>query len=475
MNLLTESYIDACAPNAAASKNGRGLVKSGKFTKLWVSTDESLIFGECKGSGAKPYFPSVDFLTPEQPVYRCTCPSRQFPCKHTLGLMYAWVEKQSFVTADIPEDIQAKRQKAEKRIEKSKAEPTSEKKKSNKSAQLKKIKTQLEGLEQLEKIVERLLQSGLGTVDRQTLQWLKDQGKQMGSRYLTGIQFRLNELQQVLNADWDAELRYEKALELLMQVKALATKGTAYLQIKLERPELEKDATNALEEQLGHAWSLAELKELGLVVQDQELVQLAFVTHEDHARMEYVDTGIWLVLGTGQLVRQITYRPFKAAKFIKAENSVFDVVACKELYTYPGTDINPRVRWEESTIRLVAPTDIQQIRRWAQPSFKEGQKQVKNQWKNVLSDKNPLVLVAYDRVVKVEDSYVLVDQAGTQIPLADGILFGYESMHLLSLLQPELLRGQVMLLRFDYDWKTGRLQAMPLAIVSETEILRFMY
>src|SRR5687768_18260099 len=43
-----------------------------------------LLWGECQGSGATPYrvVTSVDDLG-----YKCTCPSRKFPCKHTLALM----------------------------------------------------------------------------------------------------------------------------------------------------------------------------------------------------------------------------------------------------------------------------------------------------------------------------------------------------------------------------------------------------
>lgn len=93
---LTTSYIDSLAPNAAAAKNGRGLVQKSKFIKLNVSEDEDLLFGECLGSGKSNYVCSVDFITPDNPVARCSCPSRQFPCKHALGLMYAYADGISF-------------------------------------------------------------------------------------------------------------------------------------------------------------------------------------------------------------------------------------------------------------------------------------------------------------------------------------------------------------------------------------------
>ena len=53
---------------------------------------------------------SIDFAVPQRPVYRCTCPSRQFPCKHVLSLLYALVERKTFTSADVPEELAAKRE-----------------------------------------------------------------------------------------------------------------------------------------------------------------------------------------------------------------------------------------------------------------------------------------------------------------------------------------------------------------------------
>ncbi len=72
---IDESYVDAAAPNAAAIKNGRGLILKGKFVRFNKSDDETIIFGECKGSGASNYHCSCDFIRPDNPTHRCNCPS----------------------------------------------------------------------------------------------------------------------------------------------------------------------------------------------------------------------------------------------------------------------------------------------------------------------------------------------------------------------------------------------------------------
>jgi hypothetical protein len=61
----------------------RGL--SGK----WSSTGQAgaALWGLCKGSGAKPYQTVVDL---SGPAYKCSCPSRKFPCKHALSLLLLW-------------------------------------------------------------------------------------------------------------------------------------------------------------------------------------------------------------------------------------------------------------------------------------------------------------------------------------------------------------------------------------------------
>ena len=66
---IDEAYVDSQAPNAAAIKNARGVVLKKKLVRLFHSADGTLLFGECKGSGAENYRPSADFGDPAKPVY----------------------------------------------------------------------------------------------------------------------------------------------------------------------------------------------------------------------------------------------------------------------------------------------------------------------------------------------------------------------------------------------------------------------
>ncbi len=77
----TPERILALAPDSSSASAGRGLAAK----KNWVSLGktDTAIWGECQGSGKNPYQTRID---PLEPAFKCSCPSRKFPCKHGLGL-----------------------------------------------------------------------------------------------------------------------------------------------------------------------------------------------------------------------------------------------------------------------------------------------------------------------------------------------------------------------------------------------------
>src|SRR5882757_4086941 len=96
---LTRAEIEAMAPDQSALKAAAGLLKPAK----WAARARSgnLIWGECQGSGANPYRVAADT---EDPGSKCTCPSRKFPCKHALALMWMFVEDgAAFQSGDVPD------------------------------------------------------------------------------------------------------------------------------------------------------------------------------------------------------------------------------------------------------------------------------------------------------------------------------------------------------------------------------------
>jgi hypothetical protein len=86
--------VNALASDAASAQAGRKLATPGPWSGYGARAEAGLVWGDCKGSGAKPYQVSVELPAdqgePVPPAYACTCPSRKFPCKHALGLLLLW-------------------------------------------------------------------------------------------------------------------------------------------------------------------------------------------------------------------------------------------------------------------------------------------------------------------------------------------------------------------------------------------------
>lgn len=77
----------ALAPDASAAKAGRDLGTARRWSETGAAADPPAVWGLCQGSGSTPYQTCVDLT---EPAYRCSCPSRKFPCKHAIGLLLLW-------------------------------------------------------------------------------------------------------------------------------------------------------------------------------------------------------------------------------------------------------------------------------------------------------------------------------------------------------------------------------------------------
>lgn len=80
--LGTEAEVLALSPDASSSKAAQGLRSPSKWPM--TGSDGDAVWGECQGSGSKPYQTQVDLAGP---AFKCSCPSRKFPCKHGLALL----------------------------------------------------------------------------------------------------------------------------------------------------------------------------------------------------------------------------------------------------------------------------------------------------------------------------------------------------------------------------------------------------
>ncbi|MFW0793345.1 SWIM zinc finger family protein [Gordonia sp. CPCC 205515] len=94
--------VRALAPDAASVRAGDKLATP----TPWRATGATpvVLWGHCAGSGTKPYQTIVDL---RGPAYKCSCPSRKFPCKHALGLLLLWSQGEVPDSDAPPEDAAA--------------------------------------------------------------------------------------------------------------------------------------------------------------------------------------------------------------------------------------------------------------------------------------------------------------------------------------------------------------------------------
>jgi len=85
----TADQVLALAPDTASRKAGSKLGAAGPWSGAG-SSDEGTVWGLCRGSGSRPYRTVIDIADSTGPAYKCSCPSRKFPCKHALGLLLLW-------------------------------------------------------------------------------------------------------------------------------------------------------------------------------------------------------------------------------------------------------------------------------------------------------------------------------------------------------------------------------------------------
>lgn len=476
MKKIDKNKILTMSPNASAISNAKKICSSGAFVKLAHSSDDTFYMGECKGSGKSNYIVSVDFIDEENPVIRCSCPSRQFPCKHGLALLFEIEDEKKFEECDIPEDILAKREKKEKAKIKKETEETEKEKKEpskvSKTARIKKINKQIEGLDLIKKIISQLLKEGLSTMGAISLKEYKDIIKQLGDYYLPGPQILFQRLMLEIQEYKEEQnaLHYQQALECLKKLRAIEKKGREYLKEELEKENLEM-SDNTLYEDLGGVWKLEQLNDLGLKKENVELIQLAFEVVYDEASKIYTDYGYWINLGSGEISYTANYRPLSALKYIKQEDSNFSLLTVPTLTFYPG-GINKRIRWISANFSDVEESCFKKIKTYS-TDIEQAVKIAKNELKNILTDNEVTLLLEFEKIMFTEEEgnkkYILVDKNQKMIELKNN---GVREMAKVfyELLPNECLENQVMFVKLYQEDRT--IYAEPHSIITDNKIVR---
>ncbi|MFG2635532.1 SWIM zinc finger domain-containing protein [Streptomyces sp. NPDC048362] len=229
----TADQVLALAPDVASRKAGSKLGTAGPWSE--TGSGEGTVWGVCKGSGSRPYQTVVDLVGGSGPAYKCSCPSRKFPCKHALGLLLLWAGDDGSVpspaqppewagqwlsgrgrrtagerapareaSATGPADPEAARRRAERRAERVTA-----------------------GTAELEQRLADLLRGGLSSAEQSGYGLWDEMAARMVDAQAPGLASRIRELGAIpaSGAGWPARLLEECALLHLLDQAWLRRDG----------------------------------------------------------------------------------------------------------------------------------------------------------------------------------------------------------------------------------------------------------
>jgi hypothetical protein len=166
-DLWTKDRVLSLAPDAASAKAGQAQATPAKWQNLGRSP--ACLWGEVQGSGQKPYQVRVDLT---EPAFKCSCPSRKFPCKHALGLLLILADQPAKLpSVDPPEWVGewlAGREKRSEARDKKAAAPPKPVDAAAQAARVKKRESNIEaGLDELSRFLVDVLRQGFAAAQSQ--------------------------------------------------------------------------------------------------------------------------------------------------------------------------------------------------------------------------------------------------------------------------------------------------------------------
>ncbi|MEU9569416.1 SWIM zinc finger family protein [Streptomyces massasporeus] len=215
----TADQVLALAPDAASRKAGSKLGAAGPWSEAG-SSDEGTVWGLCKGSGSKPYQTVVDIAGAAGAAYKCSCPSRKFPCKHALGLLLLWAADDAAVPPGQPpgwaeEWAAGRRRRAEEKkagdgsAPSGSADPEAARRRAERRAE-----RVTAGAVELEQRLADLLRGGLASAEQSGYGLWEETAARMVDAQAQGLAGRVRELGAIpsTGAGWPVRLLEECAL-----------------------------------------------------------------------------------------------------------------------------------------------------------------------------------------------------------------------------------------------------------------------
>jgi len=247
---LSEEQILTLAPDESSKKSGKDLANPSKWVSKAISA--RALWGECQGSGSKPYQTQVDLANL---AFKCSCPSRKFPCKHGLGLLLLSARQPGlFQPSEEPlwvSDWLSKRvEKEERRAEKKESAKPVDEAAHAKRQQARQQKVS-DGVAELLLWIKDMIRSGIHALPAKAPAWWENMARRMVDAQAPGLANMVRTLGNTnfYRTDWQSE-----CTEQLLRIYLLIS---GYQYFDQQDPLLQADINS----QLGFTINQEELKE----------------------------------------------------------------------------------------------------------------------------------------------------------------------------------------------------------------------
>lgn len=191
----TREQVLRMAPDDSAAKAGQQLANNAKWPQKSIS--DTTLWGDCQGSGKTPYKTIVDL---NNVAFKCSCPSRKFPCKHGLGLLLLYLQQPDAFTPEstLPQHV------AEwlgKRAVRGATKEQKEQKPVDETARAKRVasrdKKVESGIEELRAWIQDVVRTGIMQVPQQVPRFSQHITARMVDAQAGGLAARLRQINRI--------------------------------------------------------------------------------------------------------------------------------------------------------------------------------------------------------------------------------------------------------------------------------------
>jgi len=227
---LSEEQILALAPDESSMKSGRELANASKWITKGAS--EAALWGECQGSGSKPYQTQIDL---SNIAFKCSCPSRKFPCKHGMGLLLLYARQpKSFALGELPlwvaEWINRRGEKSERTTSK-KDKPVDEVAQARRQQAREQKVT--DGIDELLLWIKDIIRNGILNIPEKSTAFWENIAKRMVDAQAPGLSGMVRELSDInfYKERWETKF-LDRLVRIYLVIKAY--KNIAGLPVELQ-------------------------------------------------------------------------------------------------------------------------------------------------------------------------------------------------------------------------------------------------